>query len=120
GRPRTRPPRCLGTLGTRRPGVLDRPPGPQVRAVTLSTTRHPPQPAGRGDSMAASGPSQSAQERREAQREALRKQRRAELSRQRTVRTVVIAAITVVALAIVATAGYFVYQAKIGRASCRA
>ena len=61
--------------------------------------------------MAASGPSQSAQERREAQREALRKQRRAELSRQRTVRTVVIAAITVVALAIVATVVYFAYQA---------
>lgn len=61
--------------------------------------------------MAASGPSQSAQERREAQREALRKQRRAELARQRTVRTVVIAAVTVVALAIVAVAGYFVYQA---------
>lgn len=61
--------------------------------------------------MAASGPSKSAQERREAQREALRKQRQTELSRQRTVRTVVIAVITVVALAIVATAGYFVYQA---------
>ncbi|WP_394215105.1 DsbA family protein [Brachybacterium vulturis] len=61
--------------------------------------------------MAASGPSKSAQERREAQREALRKQRQAELSRQRTVRTVVIAVITVVAVAIVATAGYFVYQA---------
>ena len=42
--------------------------------------------------MAASGPSQSAQERREAQREALRAQRQAELKRQRTVRTVVIAA----------------------------
>lgn len=61
--------------------------------------------------MAASGPSKSAQERREAQREALRKQRQAELSRQRTVRTVVIAALTVVALLIVAAAGYFVYQA---------
>lgn len=61
--------------------------------------------------MAASGPSKSAQERREAQREALRKQRQAELSRQRTVRTVVIAAITVVALLIAATAGYFIYQA---------
>lgn len=61
--------------------------------------------------MAASGPSKSAQERREAQREALRKQRQAELSRQRTVRTIVIAAIVVVALAIVSTAGYFIYQA---------
>ncbi|ASK66385.1 hypothetical protein CFK39_11795 [Brachybacterium avium] len=61
--------------------------------------------------MAASGPSKSAQERREAQREALRKQRQAELSRQRTVRTVVIAAITVVALLIAATAGYFIFQA---------
>ncbi|MDN6330453.1 MAG: hypothetical protein L0J84_14080, partial [Brachybacterium sp.] len=61
--------------------------------------------------MAASGPSKSAQERREAQRETLRKQRQAELSRQRTVRTVVIAVITIVAVAIVAVAGYFVYQA---------
>lgn len=61
--------------------------------------------------MAASGSSKSAQERREAQREALRKQRQAELSRQRSVRTVVIAVITVIAVAIVAVAGYFVYQA---------
>src|SRR5699024_10104323 len=111
GRSPARRHRRLETLSTPPPGVLDHTSGAQVRAVKLSTTRHPPQPAGRGDSMAASGPSQSAQERREAQREALRKQRRAELSRQRTVRTVVIAAITVVALAIVATAGYFVYQA---------
>ena len=44
----------------------------------------------------------SAQQRREAQREALRA-RQAELSRQRTVRTVVIAAITVVALVIAAS-----------------
>lgn len=53
----------------------------------------------------------SAQERREAQREALRKQRQAELRRQRTVRTVVIAAITVVALVIVAGAGFLIYRA---------
>lgn len=62
--------------------------------------------------MAASGrPSQSAQERREAQREALRRQRQAELSRQRTVRTVVIAAITVVALVIAAGLGVLIYRA---------
>ena len=60
--------------------------------------------------MAASGPSQSAQERREAQREALRAQRQAELKRQRTVRTVVIAAVTVVALVLVAAAGLFIYR----------
>lgn len=61
--------------------------------------------------MAASGSSQSAQERREAQREQLRKQRQAELKRQRTVRTVVIAAITVVALVIVAAASLLIYRA---------
>ncbi|PMC75627.1 thioredoxin domain-containing protein [Brachybacterium sp. UMB0905] len=61
--------------------------------------------------MAASGSSQSAAERREAQREALRKQRQAELRRQRTVRTIVIAAITVVALVLVAGAGFLVYRA---------
>lgn len=61
--------------------------------------------------MAASGPSKSTQERRDAQREALRKQRQAELSRQRTVRTIVIAAISVVALVIVAGAGVLVYRA---------
>ena len=60
--------------------------------------------------MAASGSSQSAQERRAAQRETLRKQRQAELKRQRTVRTVVIAAITVVALVLVAGAGLLVYR----------
>ena len=60
--------------------------------------------------MAASGSSKSAQERREAQREALRKQRQAELKRQRTVRTVVIAAITVVALVLVAGAGLLIYR----------
>lgn len=60
--------------------------------------------------MAASGPSQSAQERREAQREALRTQRQAELKRQRTVRTIVIAAVTVVALVLVAAAGLFIYR----------
>ena len=61
--------------------------------------------------MAASGPYPSAQQRREAQREALRTQRQAELSRQRTVRTVVIAAITVVALVIAAGLGVLVYRA---------
>lgn len=61
--------------------------------------------------MAASSSSKSAQERRETQREALRKQRQSELSRQRTVRTIVIAAITVVALVVVAGAGFLVYRA---------
>ncbi|MFC7374173.1 DsbA family protein [Brachybacterium sp. GCM10030267] len=62
--------------------------------------------------MAASGSSKSAQERREAQREALRTQRQAELRRQRSVRTVVIAAITVVALAILGGLGYLIYQSQ--------
>ncbi|MGP9538640.1 thioredoxin domain-containing protein [Brachybacterium sp. AOP43-C2-M15] len=61
--------------------------------------------------MAASGSSKSAQERREAQREALRKQRQAELKRQRTVRTVVIAAITVVALVLATGLGFLIYRA---------
>ncbi|GAA4529779.1 thioredoxin domain-containing protein [Brachybacterium paraconglomeratum] len=61
--------------------------------------------------MAATGSSKSAQERREAQREVLRKQRQSELKRQRTVRTVVIAVITVVALVIVAGAGFLIYRA---------
>lgn len=61
--------------------------------------------------MAASGPSKSAQERREAQREALRKQRQAELSRQRTVRTIVIAIITVIALALLSLGGVYIYRA---------
>lgn len=60
--------------------------------------------------MAASGSSTSAQDRRAAQRETLRKQRQAELKRQRTVRTVVIAAITVVALVLVAGAGLLIYR----------
>ncbi|WP_114855096.1 thioredoxin domain-containing protein [Brachybacterium sp. YJGR34] len=60
--------------------------------------------------MAASGSSQSAQERREAQREALRQQRHAELKRQRSVRTVVIAAITVVALVIAGGIGFLIYR----------
>ena len=60
--------------------------------------------------MAASGSSKSAQERREAQRETLRKQRQAELKRQRTVRTVVIAAITVVALVLAAGVGLLIYR----------
>ncbi|MGO3477908.1 MAG: DsbA family protein [Brachybacterium tyrofermentans] len=65
--------------------------------------------------MAASGsskstPSKSAQERREAQREALRQQRQNELRRQRTVRTVVIAVIVVVALAIATGLGVLIYR----------
>lgn len=60
--------------------------------------------------MAATGSSKSAQERREAQREALRKQRQSELKRQRTVRTVVIAAITVVALVLAAGVGFLIYR----------
>ena len=61
--------------------------------------------------MAASGSSTSAKERREAQREALRKQRQAELKRQRTVRTVVIAAITIVALVLATGIGFLIYRA---------
>lgn len=65
--------------------------------------------------MAASGSSKSsasasAQERRAAQREALRQQRQSELRRQRTVRTVVIAAITVVALVILSGVGFLIYK----------
>lgn len=60
--------------------------------------------------MAPSGTSPSAQDRRAAQREALRKQRQAELKRQRTMRTTVIAAITVVALVIAGGIGYLVYR----------
>ncbi|MCT1867188.1 DsbA family protein [Dermabacter sp. p3-SID358] len=52
----------------------------------------------------------SAQEVREAQRVELRKQREKELSRQKRVRTAVIAAIVVVALALVAGLGYLLYQ----------
>ena len=55
--------------------------------------------------------SPSPQDRRAAQREELRKQRQAELKRQRTVRTVVIAAVTAVALVIVAGLGYLGYRA---------
>ncbi|WP_193104957.1 thioredoxin domain-containing protein [Brachybacterium sp. FME24] len=67
--------------------------------------------------MAASGssksaPSKSAQERREAQRDALRTQRRAELRRQRTVRNVVIAAIAVVALVIAGGVGFLIYKSQ--------
>jgi protein-disulfide isomerase len=54
--------------------------------------------------------SPSSQDRRAAQREELRKQRQAELKRQRTVRTVVIAAVTAVALVIVAGLGYLGYR----------
>lgn len=62
--------------------------------------------------MAATGSPKSAQERREAQREALRKQRQSELRRQRTVRTVVIAAITVVALVIAGGVGLLIYKSQ--------
>ncbi|MGY5764112.1 DsbA family protein [Brachybacterium sp. DNPG3] len=61
--------------------------------------------------MAASGPSKSAQERREAQREALRKQRQAELRRQRSIRNAVIAVIVVIALAAAGGIGYGIYKA---------
>lgn len=54
--------------------------------------------------------SRSSQERREAQRAALRKQREAELRRQRTVRSVVIALITVAALVLVAGLGYLIWS----------
>lgn len=58
--------------------------------------------------MAQSG---SAQERREAQREALRKQRQAELRRQQGVRRIVIAVITLVALVLAGGIGYLIYRA---------
>lgn len=54
--------------------------------------------------------SRSAQERREAQRAALRKQREAELRRQRTTRTIVIALITAAALVLVAGLGYLIWS----------
>ena len=54
--------------------------------------------------------SKSAQSRREAQREAIRQQRQAELRRQRTVRNVVIAVVTVAALVLLAGAGYLIYR----------
>jgi protein-disulfide isomerase len=53
----------------------------------------------------------NAQDRREAQREAIRKQRQAELKRQRSIRTIVISAIVVVVLLIVAGIGYLVWSA---------
>lgn len=61
--------------------------------------------------MAASDSSPSSRDRREAQREALRKQRQAELKRQRTVRTAVISVIVVVALLVLSGLGYLVYRA---------
>lgn len=61
--------------------------------------------------MAASGPSKSAQERREAQREALRQQRQAELRRQRTVRAVIISIIVIIALVVAGGIGYGIYLA---------
>ncbi|UVY83843.1 DsbA family protein [Brachybacterium sp. NBEC-018] len=59
----------------------------------------------------ASGSPKSASERREAQREALRQQRQAELRRQRSVRIIIIAVITVIALALLSVAGLFIYRA---------
>lgn len=61
--------------------------------------------------MAASG-SNSAQQRREAQREILRQQRQAELRRQRTIRRTVIALITVVALVLVGGLAYLLIRAN--------
>lgn len=58
-----------------------------------------------------SKPSQSAADRRAAQRESLRVQRQAELRRQRTVRTVVIAVITVVALVLAGLGGWALWKA---------
>lgn len=49
-------------------------------------------------------------DKRAAQREQLRKQREAELRRQRTVRTAIIAIVTILGLALAAVFGYFVYQ----------
>ncbi|MFC0675138.1 DsbA family protein [Brachybacterium hainanense] len=60
--------------------------------------------------MATSGSSKSAQERREAQREALRKQRQAELKRQRSVRTLVITVIVIIAVALAGGLGYVIYR----------
>lgn len=50
------------------------------------------------------------QERRAAQRERIRKEREAELRRQRNVRTIVIAAMTVVALVLVGGLGYAIWS----------
>lgn len=60
--------------------------------------------------MATSGSSKSAQERREAQREALRKQRQAELKRQRSLRTVIIAIVVVIALVLAGGVGYLIWR----------
>ncbi|MDO5662438.1 MAG: thioredoxin domain-containing protein, partial [Brachybacterium sp.] len=60
--------------------------------------------------MAASGSSSSGQDRRAQQREKLRKQRQAELKRQRRARAAVIAAISVLALVVVAGIGYLIYD----------
>lgn len=60
--------------------------------------------------MATSGTTKSAQERRDAQREALRRQRQAELKRQKSTRTLVIAVIVIVALVIAGGIGYLVYS----------
>lgn len=53
---------------------------------------------------------QSAQERRAAQRENLRKQREAELRRQRTVRTAVISIVVILALVLAAGIGYLIWR----------
>lgn len=53
---------------------------------------------------------QSAQERREAQREALRAKRQAEIKRQKTVRTAIIAVVAIAALALASVAGLFIYR----------
>lgn len=60
--------------------------------------------------MATSGSSKSAQERREAQREALRRQRQAELRRQKSVRTVVIAVVVIIALLLAGGIGYLIWK----------
>lgn len=58
----------------------------------------------------------TAQERRDAQREALRKKRQAELRRQRNVRTAVIAGVVVLALVLASVAGYFIWRTASNRA----
>ena len=58
----------------------------------------------------------TAQERREAQREALRKKRQAELRRQKNVRTAVISVVVVAALVLASVAGYFIWKSVNDRA----
>lgn len=64
----------------------------------------------------ASKDTRTAQQRRDAQREALRKKRQAELRRQRNVRTAVIAVVVVLALLVVSVAGYFIWRTVSNRA----